>query len=101
MAHPVPPNFLTTFTPVELDGRVGVQPASIGAGRGPVPSKLSVSLRSLPACRAAISERFFSSSLPPSFARGRFATLFFAAAATIRGAALSLQTMAGAQRPIG
>jgi hypothetical protein len=59
-----------------------------------------VSLRSLPVRRVEISERF-SSSLPSSFARGRFATLFSAAAATFRGAALPLNTLAGALRPAG
>jgi hypothetical protein len=38
-----------------------------------------LSSRSLPLTLAAIPGRLFSSLLPPSFARGRFATFFFVA----------------------
>jgi len=42
-------------------------------------------LRSLPAWLDEISGRFSSSLPPPSFARGRFATLFMTAGAAERG----------------
>lgn len=43
-------------------------------------------LRSLPAWLDEISGRFSSSLPPPSFARGRFATIFLSAGAAERGA---------------
>jgi hypothetical protein len=46
----------------------------------------SFELRSLPAWLDEISGRFSSSLPPPSFARGRFATLFMTAGAAERGA---------------
>ena len=55
---------------VELDSRRRVEPQA----------SHPLSSRSLPLRLAAILGRLFSSLLPPSFARGRFATLFFAPA---------------------
>ncbi len=45
-------------------------------GREGAPVCNGFSLRSLPAWLDAIPKRFFSSSLPPSFALGRFAAFF-------------------------
>ena len=48
---------------------------SVSRGR---PVRHPLSSRSLPLTLAAIPGRLFSSLLPPSFVRGRFATFFFA-----------------------
>jgi hypothetical protein len=47
-----------------------------------------LSSRSLPLRLAAILGRLFSSLLPPSFARGRFATFFFVAAGALAPASV-------------
>jgi len=54
---------------------VGVRAAELPA-RGLVIRVQDFLSRSLPECPAAISERFSSSSLPPSFPRGRRAAVF-------------------------
>jgi hypothetical protein len=71
----------------ELVGRSAVEP---GMSLGPAgdaaarsvfrsrPARPPLSSRSLPLTLAAIPGRLFSSLLPPSFVRGRFATFFFA-----------------------
>ena len=81
----------------ELAGRSGVETGVVVApGRATavnaacdfVPALHLLSSRSLPLRLAAILGRLFSSLLPPSFARGRFATFFFVAAGALAPASL-------------
>jgi hypothetical protein len=59
----------------------------------------SVTLRSLPKVSAAISGRLPSSSLPPSFARGRCAAIFFARG-DVTGCDIPVSLSAHAQRGV-
>ena len=68
------------FKSRELEEGACLQTGSLSVLRAAVRSDERFLLRSLCVHRAEILGRLSSSLLPPSFARGRFATLFFAAA---------------------
>lgn len=87
--------------PTELAGGACVEqglpqglrvPRALSSGAGQAPSndpeprqQTGFALRSLPTLSAATPERSSSSSLPPSFAPGRCATIFFDGGAADRG----------------